>query len=142
MHTETIVHSGLDSKCEPIRPGLYCLTVKGDRTVCLVSEDVDTGDLMIAINGRGHRIDELDPGCVLSRMNQLATVPLPGEVIFIERVLSRARRHREALAQLEGALAEHLGCNRGDGSPVWDGISAAVRDGVGSAVDLLDLAGK
>jgi hypothetical protein len=141
MHTETTVHSGLDSMLRPVRPGLYVVANKGDRVVCLVSEDVDTGHLMICIHGRGYMLSEIDPECVLSRMTNLTKAPSHGDVAFIERVLRGAAQHRRALAQAESVLAEHLGVTRGDGTPAWDGISAAVRDGVGTAVDLLDLVG-
>lgn len=142
MHTETTVHSGQDTMCQPIRPGLYCVAVKGEHKVCMVSEDVDTAELLISIDGRGYAIAELDPECQLTRMNKLTKAPSKGDLVFIERVLRGAARYREGLAQAESVLAEHLGCSRGDGSPAWDGISAAVRDGLGTAVDLLDLVGE
>lgn len=142
MHTETSVHSGKDSMCRPIVPGLYAVTNKGETVTCLVTEDPDNGELGVVINRTLHLLSDLDPACVLSRMNNLKRAPMLADVTFVDNVLARARRHREALSQLESALSVHLGCDRGDGSPVWDGISAAVRDGLGSAVDLLDLAGE
>lgn len=142
IQTEIHVHNGLDSMCQPLRPGLYCASLHGDRTVCFVSEDVDTAELLVSMHGQACRIAELDPQCVLTRMNNLKRPPSKGDCMFIEKVLQGAAKHRRALAQAEAVLAEHLGCSCGDGSPVWDGISAAVRDGVGTAVDLLDLVGE
>lgn len=142
MHTETTVHSGLDTMLRPLRSGTYTITGQGDISTCLITEDPETGELLVVMHGRGHLVNDLAPDVQLTRLNNLTTAPPLGELKFIENVLRGAARHRRALAQVEAVLAEHLGCERGDGSPVWDGISAAVRDGLGTAVDLLDLVGE
>ncbi len=141
MQTEVYTHSGRDSYQRRIEPGRYVVTMHGAKQLILVEEDPATGALGFRMNDRYYLIEELDPAAVLSRLNNLEELPRPSKQSNIDAVLVRARAFREELARLERQLAMELGCTCGDGSPLWDGISAAVRDGMGTAVDLLDLAG-
>ncbi len=138
MHTETAVHSGRDSLGRVITPGRHVLSLHGSRSLVDVTED-DCSNLGIQIRDRWYRLDELDPSAVLSRCDRLDGIP--ASLSNIDARLKIAQGYREELARVEKALAYELGCECGDGSPLWEGISAAVRDGLGTAVDLLDLAG-
>lgn len=139
--TELAVHSGLDSLGRAIVPGKYVVITHGQRQLVEMVEDSSTGDLWFVVAGQRYALDELHPGAVLSRLDYLETLPRPSTMLNLHATLARARAFREELARLERGLAMDLGCAVGDGSLLADAILAAVWDGVGSEVDLLDLAG-
>jgi hypothetical protein len=141
MQTEIAVHSGRDSLGAQLQPGPYVVNLGRDRRVVQLSSDPVTDDLGAWVYDRWVRVDEIDPHVVFSRLNNLSEMPCATRLSKVNAELALARSYREGLAQLESGLASELGCVCGDGSPLWEGISAAVRDGVGTAVDLLDLAG-
>lgn len=142
MRTEIAVHSGKDSYKRPLVADRdYMVTRPGAKAVRVQTFEDACGDIWISgLEPRAVRVDELAPDAVLSRVD--SDTPLDvRDLESVETALHLAAHAREHLAICEAELCKHLGCVMGDGSPVWDGISAAVRDGMGTAVDLLDLAG-
>ena len=143
MQTELAVHSGKDSLQRPLVAGKTYLAKRVGVFLCVETFEDDCGTLWLSgLEPRAVRIDELDPGTVLSRIDgstsELTECHAIGQ---IDKALNLAAHAREHLRVCENELCSVLGCTSGDGSPVWDAISAAVRDGMGTAVDLLDLAG-
>lgn len=142
MITETTaVHSGRDSLGQLIECGPYVITRGRERKLVEVTADPTTEDLGVWYGYRWVRLDEIAADAVFSRLDNISHLPEGTRLSNIDAQLALARASREALAGVETWLAGELGCACGDGSPLWDGISAAVRDGMGTAVDLLDLAG-
>lgn len=141
MHIETAAHSGVDSLGRSVTTGKYVVTTHGQRHLVDITEDTDSGSLGFEVKGARYALEELHPAAVLSRLDHLAQLPRPSVVLNLHAALARARAFREELARIERALADELGCQVADGSVLADGIMAAVWDGTGSEVDLLDYAG-
>lgn len=141
MQTETAIHSGRDSLNRPLTDGRYVLIHGANRELVTVQVDPELDCPIILIRGRPHRMEDMDPGAIFSRLVRSGESPAPSKLRLVEDFLTSARSYREGLGRIESGLAEQLGCQAGDGSEIWDAISAAVRDGLGTAVDLLDLTG-
>lgn len=140
MNRIAIAHDGKDTLRRPIEGDRqYVLTRPGCDPVPVTTFEDEHGAIWISgLEERPCRLDELGVDVSLARINgEIARDKLG----MVGDVLTVASEARQTLAFAESRLSELLGCQRGDGSPLWDGISAAVRDGMGTAVDLLDLSG-
>jgi hypothetical protein len=140
---ETATHSCRDTFCRPIEPGRqYAVRIGAEIRTADAWED-DFAELWLSgVEDRAVRVSELPPEAQLSRLDNCTAE----EASFvgassIEILLRSAAAARQLLSSLESQLCTQLGCTAGDGSELWDGISSAVRDGRGTAIDLLDLAG-
>ncbi len=135
--TEAARHSGRDSLGRSLVDGaMYYATIDGVTRSCRVCTAF--GQIGFRIGDDFVCLSQIEPSVVFSRATRTHDRV---QMAHVHAALDRARAFREELARLESVLAHELGCDRGDGSPLWDGISAAVRDGMGTAVDLLELSG-
>lgn len=140
-----------DVSCRSLEAGgSYMLTQPGQRPQAVtVFEDENTTDLWILTRPKGssepirQRVDELADDVCFHRVSdaaQFIDIDLTGSGV-VEELLRNACELRKGLESLERMIGENLGCEIGDGSVLADAVMAAVRDGVGSAIELMDLAG-
>ena len=115
---------------------------KATRMVTLV-EDESTCDLYLKVQGsdgteRMQRVDECAVDCTFSL--QLSAEPID-EVLqaAVADCLARAASARQELAIAEQSLCNMLGCEVGDMTGISDAITSAVRDGLGTAIDLVQI---
>lgn len=130
-----------------LEPGEYMLTQPGTKPVkATVFEDAYC-DLYIRSLPKGsteeviQRVDELAIDVEFHRVGGAG-----GEVDLdnssVGGLLEDANRCRKKLLEIERSICGMLDCEHGDGSITSDAVQAAVRDGLGSEIELLDLAGK
>lgn len=129
----------------------YILTRPGSRPVAVtVTEDEHT-DLWIEHN-KGpdgtavrQRVDELSPDVRFHRVSDYVSDAVVSEssdlVAQVEERLHRASEYRQSLRVLTEELCQMLRCDPCSGTHLSDLIVAAVRDGSGSAIELVDVSG-
>lgn len=144
-----------DVSLRPVVAGTYILTQAGQRQQLVkVFEDDTTGDLLFrcTVNGQEvtQRVDELAEDVAFHRIQRGSDVAPPGWVPSggasmvddIGQLLNDAASSRQHLRIIEDEINGMLGSQTGDGSELADAVMAAVRDGVGSSIELADLAGQ
>lgn len=146
MDTTTVKR---DVSLRPVGPGTYILTQPGQRSqMVTVFEDEDSTDLFIRSKVHGQevsqRIDELAEDVCFHRVQSGEPIKTVGwsMVADLGTLMNDAAASRQHLRLIEDEMNHLLGSQTGDGSELSEAVMAAVRDGVGSAIELADLAGK
>lgn len=143
---DQVHHAGRDSYGRPLVAGAtYFLSRPGKPTQSVtVVEDPSTSDLSFdhidtANRKVRMRVEECSVDCIFSRACENGQDPDFAMLDAIDQKLREAASARQELASVERSLCSSLGCSAGDGSHLWDAISAAVRDGMGTPCDLAQL---
>lgn len=139
-----------DASCRRLAEGRYIMRRPGDKPKLVeVYEDehVDQWIRRIGVAGKCEgvqRVDELAKDVTFHRVDEsLDNVDQIEDTINgpslteIDALLGEANRYRGELRGIEQTLCDLLGCTLGDGSPMSDAVMSAVRDGVGSSIELL-----
>lgn len=146
---ELAVHSGRDTLGRRLRDGVSYLVYEVNRkpVVIKVAVDADTDTALVIYDGMRQRVDEMDPGVrfvevvrssILSAL--IDSDPNTNTALNeIETMLRRAADARRTLADVESWLCALLGVTPGDGFNESEMVTQAVRDGLGSSLDLLQL---
>lgn len=131
-----------------LQAGAYVLTQPGSKpAAATVFEDPLTSDLWLRTQAGNQRVDELAPDVLLHPMANSESAEavvdgLGGDVIDqVSAVLRDAADARGTLKHCSVRLGDLLGCVQGDGSDLADAVFAAVYDGTGSAIALVEAAG-
>jgi hypothetical protein len=140
---DQVHHSGRNTLGQSLKAGSsYRLSQPGKVSIdVMVDEDPSTGDLYFKIKGKSdsmQRVEECSIDCTFSEIVGDGNVD---EVLHasITEQLSRALAARQELAIAEQLICNLLGCDVGDLSEVSDAVTTAVRDGMGSAFDLVQM---
>ncbi len=137
-----------DVSLRPVGTGKYILTQPGKKQVLVDVIEDDVSDLFIChkVNGQDvtQRVDELADDVSFHRIQRGSEFEAGSSSLVddLNQLLTDAASSRQHLRILEDEINGLLGSQSGDGSEVADAVLAAVRDGVGSAIELADLAGK
>lgn len=137
-----------DASCRAVQPGKYYLTRPGEKPRLVdVFEDDQTCDLFIrcVVNGSPatQRVDELAEDVTFHALgtgSANAVAACHDLVDDIENLLRQATVTRSQLRVYEDEINRLLGSQSGDGSEIADAVCAAVRDGVGSSIELVAMA--
>ena len=143
---DQVHHSGKDTLGRSLQAGKrYLLSQPGQRSKRVsIVEDESTCELYLRLEGEGsdgdgrlQRVDECSCDCGFSQILQDDI----NEVLqaTIADQLTRAATARQDLAHTEQLICNMLGCEVGDMTTISDTITAAVRDGLGTAFDLVQM---
>jgi hypothetical protein len=133
-----------DASLRRIVAGNYMLTRAGEKPVLVsVFEDPESCELMLRAKGveAVQRVDEIDEAAVFHRVGGDAA-DVGNVAVQVGMLLAEAVDLRQNLRLVEDGVNQLLGSQTADGSELSDAVCAAVRDGVGSAIELADLAGR
>lgn len=143
---ESAAHSGRDTLGRSLKDGAKYVVLAINKKPVIVTAMVDAVSdvvMVAAESGPMQRIDEVDPNVQFSLLTTgselLAAASDSTEWNEIETMLRRARDARQVLNDVERWLCAYVGQHPGDGYPESDMITAAVRDGVGCAMDIFQL---
>jgi len=139
-----------DASCRAVVAGSYVLTRQGAKPVQVtVFEDPTTSDLIMRSADGCVRIDDLDQDLLFHRVPSVGDLPsvvaafnCGSDAVEVGMLLAQASELRQTMRVIEDHVNQLLGSETGDGSSLADAVMAAVRDGVGSSIELADLAGR
>lgn len=135
-----------DVSLRPVGQGKYILTQPGKKQALVDVIEDDVNDLFIRskVNGQEvtQRLDELADDVSFHRIARGSEIQSGSLVDDLNQLLADASSSRQHLRILEDEVNGLLGSQSGDGSELADAVMGAVRDGVGSAIELADLAGR
>lgn len=124
--------------------GDYTLTQPGTRPVSVTVSEDDLSDLWVhSVGGDGkhtsQRIEDLAPDVAFHR--RVGDLPIDAPTVDrVDALLRDAAVCRQGLQEIESQICELLGATRGAGEEIDECVMSAVRDGIGSSIELCDLA--
>ncbi len=136
-----------DVSLRPVEAGTYILTQPGQRQQLVTVFEDDSSDLYLRckVNGQDvtQRVDELAEDVSFHRIQRGSDIEAGRSLVEdLGQLLADAASSRQHLRIIEDEANGLLGSQSGDGSELADAVMAAVRDGVGSAIELADLSGR